>query len=82
MVIHDIPPYSIAVGTPAIFKKMRFIESIIRKLLEIKWWNYNITAIEEIDYSNIESVITELQSKINNNEIAVHKPIVYRDSQL
>ena len=40
-----IPPYSIAVGNPARVVKYRFEPEIIRKLLAIKWWNWNIKKI-------------------------------------
>ena len=37
----DIPPYSVVVGNPARVVKYRFEPEIIRKLLAIKWWNWD-----------------------------------------
>lgn len=39
IVTKDVPPYAIFGGIPAKIIKYRFDESIIKFLLEIKWWN-------------------------------------------
>ena len=79
VVLDDIPPYSIAVGTPAKEKKMRFDQLTIEKLLELKWWNYNVSSIQALDFSSILSVIEILTSKINNEEITLYNPVRYSD---
>lgn len=47
VVTNDVPPYAIAGGTPAKVLKYRFSEEIIKKLLEIKWWNWEIEKIKK-----------------------------------
>jgi virginiamycin A acetyltransferase len=47
VVAKDIPPYAIAVGNPARVIKYRFDEETIKKLLAIKWWNWNLEKIAE-----------------------------------
>lgn len=44
-VIKDVEPYSIVGGNPAREIKKRFSENIISKLLELKWWNWEIEKI-------------------------------------
>ena len=39
IVTNDVPEYAIVAGIPARVIKYRFNESVINKLLEIKWWN-------------------------------------------
>jgi acetyltransferase-like isoleucine patch superfamily enzyme len=39
VVTKDVPPYAIVAGSPAKIIRFRFNESIIKSLLEIKWWN-------------------------------------------
>jgi acetyltransferase-like isoleucine patch superfamily enzyme len=39
-VTRDIPPYAIAVGSPAKVIKMRFDKGIIDELEQIKWWEF------------------------------------------
>jgi acetyltransferase-like isoleucine patch superfamily enzyme len=36
-----IPPYSIAIGNPAVVVKMRFSEQKIKKLLGLAWWDWS-----------------------------------------
>jgi virginiamycin A acetyltransferase len=40
VVNQDVEPYSIVAGTPAKHIKYRFDESTIKKLLDLKWWNW------------------------------------------
>lgn len=41
VVTKDVPPYAIVAGVPARIIKFRFPEDIIKKLLEIRWWNWD-----------------------------------------
>jgi acetyltransferase-like isoleucine patch superfamily enzyme len=43
----DIPDYSIVVGSPARIIGYRFSNEIIEKLLEIKWWNWDVEKIKK-----------------------------------
>jgi acetyltransferase-like isoleucine patch superfamily enzyme len=42
VVVHDIPPYAVAVGSPAKVKKYRYDEATINYLLKVQWWNQSI----------------------------------------
>lgn len=44
-IIKDVEPYSIVGGNPATEIKKRFSNNTINKLLELKWWNWNIEKI-------------------------------------
>lgn len=45
VVTKDVNPYTIVGGNPAKMIKKRFDESMILKLLDIKWWNWPIDRI-------------------------------------
>lgn len=45
VVTKAIPPYAVVGGNPAKIIKMRFEESIIKKLLDIQWWDWDIKKI-------------------------------------
>jgi acetyltransferase-like isoleucine patch superfamily enzyme len=47
VVTKDVPPYAIVVGNPARILKYRFNEDQIKKLLEIKWWNWDKEKIQK-----------------------------------
>lgn len=40
VITKDVPPFAIAVGSPAKVIKKRFSEHIIGQLLKIKWWDW------------------------------------------
>lgn len=44
-VIKDVEPYSIVGGNPATEIKKRFTTDVIEKLLELKWWEWDIEKI-------------------------------------
>lgn len=48
VVTKDIPDYAIAVGAPARVIKYRFSDSIIRKLIDSHWWDYDIAGACDI----------------------------------
>ena len=47
VVVNDVPPYAIVGGTPAKVLKYRFSNEIIKNLLEIKWWDWEIEKIKK-----------------------------------
>lgn len=63
VVTKDIPPYAIAVGSPAKVVKYRFSEEIIEELQQLKWWDWGIEKIK----SNRQLFEGELsQTKLNS----------------
>ncbi|MEM7554797.1 MAG: Vat family streptogramin A O-acetyltransferase [Cyanobacteria bacterium P01_A01_bin.84] len=53
VVVNDVPPYTIVGGNPAKVIKKRFTEDIIKILLEIAWWNWDIKKISR----NLEKIV-------------------------
>lgn len=77
----DIPPYAIAVGNPARVIKYRFDEETIKKLLAVKWWNWDLEKVADniplmndvgkflaAHYSPEEFPKDEFTQKLNNFE--------------
>lgn len=63
LVTRDIPPYAIAVGTPAKVIKYRFTSEQIQKLLEIKWWDKDIDWIKKNAhrFDNVDAFINQMK---------------------
>jgi virginiamycin A acetyltransferase len=61
VVVSDVPPYTIFGGNPARCIRQRFDDEVIRSLLEIAWWNWEIEKItrnlDEIVSANIGALI-------------------------
>jgi acetyltransferase-like isoleucine patch superfamily enzyme len=47
-VVKDVEPYSISGGNPAKHIKYRFSEEIIKRLLEIKWWDIEESKLDKL----------------------------------
>jgi acetyltransferase-like isoleucine patch superfamily enzyme len=41
IVTKDVPPYAVAVGSPARISRKRFTDEQVNRLLKIKWWNWS-----------------------------------------
>ena len=59
-VIKNVEPYSIVGGNPAKEIKKRFSEETISKLLELKWWNWDIEKITKNIQNLTDSEIDKL----------------------
>ncbi|MDD3988287.1 MAG: CatB-related O-acetyltransferase [Candidatus Omnitrophica bacterium] len=47
-VVRNVAPYTVVGGNPAQFYYNRFDEETVKKLLELKWWNFDDNIINEI----------------------------------
>ena len=60
VITKDVAPYTIVGGNPAIEIKKRFTEEVIKKLLELQWWDWpieKITAnVHNLTGNNIEEL--------------------------
>ncbi|MBN2162006.1 MAG: CatB-related O-acetyltransferase [Pontiellaceae bacterium] len=61
VVTRDIPPYAVVAGNPARIIKYRFDEETIRALDALKWWDFPLSRIKHLDFSNVKACITELK---------------------
>lgn len=59
-VIKDVEPYSIVGGNPATEIKKRFSKETILKLLELKWWNWDIEKITKNIHNLTDKEIDKL----------------------
>lgn len=59
VVAKDVPPYAVFIGNPGRVHHYRFSEQIVKKLLEMKWWNWEDEVIKErlSNFSDIEKFI-------------------------
>lgn len=61
VVTKDVPPYAIIAGVPAKFLRWRFMESIITRLENLKWWDWShetlASAVPDIQALQIEEFL-------------------------
>ena len=63
-VVKDVAPYSIVGGNPAELIKKRFTKETIKRLLELKWWDWdmekltrNVQYLTELDIEKLERCV-------------------------
>lgn len=61
IVTKDVESYQIVGGIPAKMIKMRFEESIVERLMELRWWELSMEILSTIDMNDLESAIGELE---------------------
>lgn len=68
VVTKDVSPYSIVAGNPAKEVKKRFDDQTVKKLLKIKWWDFDENKINDISDILLSSDIKKLITKIYEAE--------------
>ena len=79
VVVTDIPPYSIAAGVPATVKRPRFSVDVIEKLLNLKWWDYNISQMIDMKFKNVSHSITFIENSIATEKLLRYSPAIYKE---
>lgn len=68
-VLKDVPPYAIVVGTPGRVIRLRFKDSIVERLLALKWWNYCIYDLFDAPMDDIERSVDVLEGLIADKKV-------------
>lgn len=67
VVTKNVPPYAVVGGIPAKIIRYRFEENVIKKLQEIKWWNFSddilIKCIQNFQSEKINLKVFEFKKK-------------------
>ena len=61
IVTKDVPPYAVAVGSPAKVIKCRFDEDTIEELEKLKWWELDDSVIATLPFDDISACIEALK---------------------
>ena len=61
VVTKDVPPYAIVAGVPAKIIRYRFSEDVIKRLLELKWWDLPDDEIAKLPFKNIQACLKEIE---------------------
>lgn len=69
LVNKDVPPFAIYAGSPAKLIRFRFEEEMMKRLLSICWWDYDLTYTNALDWSNPEAAMNDLEKVIQSKSI-------------
>jgi acetyltransferase-like isoleucine patch superfamily enzyme len=59
----DVEPYSIVGGLPAKPIKNRFDDETVARLLALKWWEFDITDLAGVDFTDVAAAIREIEAR-------------------
>lgn len=63
VVVGNVAPYEIVGGVPAKHIRWRFPDEVVKRLLNIEWWQYDILELGGIDFSSIDQALADLEAK-------------------
>lgn len=70
LVIRDVPPYAVVVGTPGKVARLRFPEPIVERLLALEWWRYNIYDLFDAPFDDVPRALDVIEEKIAEGAVA------------
>lgn len=62
IVTKNVPPYAIAVGNPARIIGYRFSKKIIKRLLKVEWWNFDLQVLIGVNFEDINAALDYFES--------------------
>lgn len=82
VVTRDIPPYAIAVGSPARVVRLRFEDHIVERFLALEWWRYDLAPFKQrVDFANVEATLAFFEERKSLGELQPLRPDSYRITQ-
>jgi acetyltransferase-like isoleucine patch superfamily enzyme len=72
VVTKDVPPYAIVGGIPARVLRYRFEPDVIDKLLALQWWNYGLTALAGVDFTDIGTALPAIEHNIASEAASLY----------
>lgn len=80
IVLRDVPPYSIVVGTPGRVVRSRFPEATVARLLAVQWWRYSIFDLFSAPLDNIDAALDRIEAMAAAGQIRPFEgPVVTAD---
>lgn len=77
IVLRDVPPYSIVVGTPGRVVRSRFPEATVERLLALQWWRYSIFDLFSAPLDDIDAALDRIEEMVGTGQLAPYEgPIV------
>ncbi len=70
IVLRDVPPYSIVVGTPGRVVRSRFSEATVERLLALQWWRYSIFDLFSAPLDNIDATLDRLEDMVAAGQLS------------
>jgi len=74
IVTKDVAPYAIVGGVPAKLIRYRFEEQVVKRLLAVRWWQYKLSSLSNVPFTNIEAALDEIENRAQSQQLAPFRP--------
>jgi acetyltransferase-like isoleucine patch superfamily enzyme len=74
VVTRDVPPYMIVGGNPARVIRPRFHESLVERLLSVRWWRYALPALPAMPYEEPAAALDRLAALVQTGTVREYQP--------
>lgn len=61
VVTRDVPPFAIVAGAPARVRRMRFPERTIERLLQLQWWELELSELSGLPFRDVERCLDRIE---------------------
>ena len=65
VVTKDVEPYAVVGGVPAKPIRQRFDDGTVKRLLDLRWWDYSPNDLSGIPFDDIDEAIDEVDRRIS-----------------
>jgi acetyltransferase-like isoleucine patch superfamily enzyme len=62
VVTKDVPPYAIVAGVPATVKRSRFSEKTIERLMQLKWWDLELSELTGLPFRDVDRCLDMIEA--------------------
>ncbi|SEK52437.1 CatB-related O-acetyltransferase [Xaviernesmea oryzae] len=74
VVTKNVPPYAVVVGNPGRIIRTRFPDDVVERLLKIRWWQYDFTQLNGVDFENPIKAMDEIDERAAAGHIKPYEP--------
>lgn len=61
VVTRDVPPFAIVTGVPAKLQRMRFPDQTIERLLQLRWWELELSDLSGLPFRDVERCLDRIE---------------------
>lgn len=76
VITRDVLPYEIVAGVPGRHIRYRFSPIIVGRLMSLEWWKYGLSALDNVDFTNVDVAVNQIGDNIMNGVAVPFSPKV------
>lgn len=74
LVLDDVPPYAVMVGSPARILRMRFAEDLVERFLKAEWWRFGPDVLQDLPVEEPARFLDAFEARVAKDAPAPFAP--------